>query len=306
MSKDQYRKTVDLLLDILPIALKDDRVALKGGTAINLFHRDFPRLSVDIDLCYLPLEDRETTFKNIHRILSDLKKSLESSLSLKVIANGPFDGKKEIKLVAVKENVEVKIEPNFTLRSSLFPVVDIDLSPRAVTDFQKTVTARCLNLADTYGGKICAALDRQHPRDLFDIKFLLENEGITADVKDSFLFYLISHNRPINELLNPNFKDINREYNDEFLEMAQIKVSLDELIRYRKTLVEEINKSLTAMDKEFLISFVTNEPNWSLVRDAKIQIYPSVKWKLFNQNEMSKKKKTEYLNKMHKILIETY
>lgn len=302
MSKDQYRKTVDLLLDILPMALKDERVALKGGTAINLFHRDFPRLSVDIDLCYLPLEDRETTFKNIHRILSDLKKVLESNLNLKVTANGSFDGKKEIKLVAVKENVEVKIEPNFTLRSSLFPVVDIDLSPRAVTDFQKTVTARCLNLADTYGGKICAALDRQHPRDLFDIKFLIENEGITTDVKDSFLFYLISHNRPINELLNPNFKDINREYKDEFLEMAQIKVSLDELVKYRKILVEEINKSLTSNDKDFLISFVSNTPDWTLVRDNKIQNYPSVKWKLHNQQKMTTVKKKLYIETIKEVL----
>ena len=302
MSKEQYKKTVDLLLDILPLALKDERMALKGGTAINLFHRDFPRLSVDIDLCYLPLEDRETTFKNIHQILSDLKKSLESNLSLKVTANGPFDGKKEIKLVAVKENVEVKIEPNFTLRSSLFPVVDIDLSPKAVSDFQKSVTARCLNLADTYGGKICAALDRQHPRDLFDIKFLLENEGFTTEVKDSFLFYLISHNRPINELLNPNFKDITREYRDEFLEMAQVTITLEELIKYRMKLVEEINKSLTAKDKEFLISFVSNTPDWTLVRDNKIQHYPSVKWKLHNQEKMPERKKADYIEEVRKVL----
>jgi len=66
--KNTYKKQVDLLLDVLPFALVDDRFALKGGTAINLFHRDFPRLSVDIDLCYLPLEDRITTFKKIHTI----------------------------------------------------------------------------------------------------------------------------------------------------------------------------------------------------------------------------------------------
>jgi len=302
LSKDQYKKTVDLLLDILPMALKDERVALKGGTAINLFHRDFPRLSVDIDLCYLPLENRETTFKNIHQILRDLQKSLESNLNLKVTVNGPFDEKKEIKLVAKNGNVEVKIEPNFTLRSSLFPVVDIDLTPKAATDFQKNVTARCLNLADTYGGKICAALDRQHPRDLFDIKFLLDYEGFTTDVKDSFLFYLISHNRPINELLNPNFKDISREYRDEFLEMAQITISLDELTKYRMKLVEEINKSLTVKDKEFLISFVSNTPDWTLVRDNKIQNYPSVQWKLQNQEKMSTKKSEEYKNELKKVL----
>ncbi len=79
---NEYSKTVELLLEILPYALKDKRVALKGGTAINLFHRDFPRLSVDIDLCYLPLESRVETFKNIHSILACIKSELEL-LSLK-------------------------------------------------------------------------------------------------------------------------------------------------------------------------------------------------------------------------------
>ena len=64
--REKYLKQVDTLIEILPIALADKRMALKGGTAINLFHRDLPRLSLDIDLCYLPLEDRVTTFAHIH------------------------------------------------------------------------------------------------------------------------------------------------------------------------------------------------------------------------------------------------
>lgn len=166
MNKKRYKKTVELLLEILPYSLKDERVALKGGTAINLFHRNFPRLSVDIDLCYLPLEDRETTFKNLHGILRELKDSLEKRLGLKVRASHSLDGEKEAKLIATKDDIDIKVEPNFVLRSSLFSAVDIELASDAVKEFEKSLTARCLNLADTYGGKICAALDRQHPRDL--------------------------------------------------------------------------------------------------------------------------------------------
>lgn len=295
MNKERYKQTVELLLEVLPYSLKDERVALKGGTAINLFHRNFPRFSVDIDLCYLPLEDRETTFKNLHGILRELKGSLEKNLGLKVSASNPLDGKKESKLVAVKDGIEVLIEPNFILRSSLFPVVDIELASNAVKEFKKSVTARCLNVADTYGGKICAALDRQHPRDLYDVKYLLENEGITPEVKDSFIFYLISHNRPINELLNPNLKDISREYREEFLEMAKNEVSLEELLVNREKLVHEIKLSLTKNDKDFLLGFVSNEPDWSLVRDSKIKDYPSVKWKMMNQEKMSSAKKATYL-----------
>ncbi len=302
MKKEQYKETVDLLLEILPFALQDERVALKGGTAINLFHRDFPRFSVDIDLCYLPLEDRKTTFSNLHKILKNIKDDLETKLGLHVNANAPLDGKKEAKLVASKNGIEVKIEPNFVLRSSLFPAQDLLLSKSAQDEFEKSVTARCLNIADTYGGKICAALDRQHPRDLFDVKQLMENEGITEEVKDSFLFYLISHNRPINELLNPNTKDIKQAYDNEFVDMAKIDIPLDELVKARGNLVSQINKVLNDNDRNFLVSFVSNSPDWSLVRDSKIKEYPSVKWKLVNQQKMGERKLKKYIEAVRKIL----
>ncbi len=152
------------------------------------------------------------------------------------------------------------------------------------------------------GGKICAALDRQHPRDLFDVKRLLENEGITDDVKDSFLFYLLSHSRPVNELLDPNFKVIEKEYNDEFLTMAKQEILLKELLEARSRLVEDLKKKLTQDDKEFLISFVSNIPDWSKVRDDKIRNYPSVKWKLLNQSKMSKEKLKKYVENVTNVL----
>ena len=184
----------------------------------------------------------------------------------------------------------------------MFPPVDIELAANAVKEFEKSVTARCLNVADTYGGKICAALDRQHPRDLYDVKYLLENEGITPEVKDSFIFYLISHNRPINELLNPNFKDISREYREEFVDMAKNEVSLEELMANREKLVHQIRSSLSEKDKRFLLSFVSNKPDWTLVRDDKIQDYPSVKWKIMNQIKMIKKKHEKYMDATIKCL----
>jgi predicted nucleotidyltransferase component of viral defense system len=288
-------------VEILPYALNDARMALKGGTAINLFHRNFPRLSVDIDLCYLPLEDRDTSYKNIHQVLADIKKSLESKLDLKVSVSHPLNGKNEAKLVAKKGDVEVKIEPNYVLRSSLFPAEVKQMAPLAVNEFEKSVKVKCLNIADTYGGKICAALDRQHPRDLFDVKYLFENEGITDDVKDSFIYYLISHNRPIDELLNPNLKDIAGAFKNEFIEMSMKDVSIQELIKCRLKLIKEIRLSLTENDKKFILSFAQNNPNWDLVRDSKIQNYPSVKWKLFNQKKMEAAKVSDYLSKIDKL-----
>ncbi len=76
MSYEKYLEQVKFLIRILPIVLKDQRVALKGGTAINLFYRNLPRLSVDIDLVYLPLESRLVSCKNIHIILQNVGNDL--------------------------------------------------------------------------------------------------------------------------------------------------------------------------------------------------------------------------------------
>lgn len=56
MISEPYRAQMDLLLQVLPLVAKEESFALKGGTAINLFVRDMPRLSVDIDLTWLPFD----------------------------------------------------------------------------------------------------------------------------------------------------------------------------------------------------------------------------------------------------------
>ena len=134
------------------------------------------------------------------------------------------------------------------------------------------------------------------------MKFLLENEGVTEDVKDSFLFYLTSHNRPINEVLNPRLKDITDQYQSEFIQMSFTEVTQEELELTRVDLIKIINKSLTDKDKEFLISFVSNTPDWELLTHSKIQNCPSVKWKLLNQGKMKEKLLAEYIEAVIKVL----
>jgi hypothetical protein len=187
------------------------------------------------------------------------------------------------------------------LRSSLFAPEKKALSPLAQKEFKVEVEVQCLGLADTFGGKICAALDRQHPRDLFDVKNLFENEGITRDIMDSFIFYLVSHNRPINELLAPNLKNIENEYENEFLTMTLVDISLNKLLDTRIKLIENLKTLLTNQDKDFLISFISNEPDWSKVRNEKIKDFPSVRWKLLNQEKMGKKKIQAYISLVKNI-----
>jgi hypothetical protein len=77
MIDPKYKAQVDLLLQTIPYVAKEEIFALKGGTAINLFVRSMPRLSVDIDLTYLPIDDRETALKSISEGLLRIKTDLE-------------------------------------------------------------------------------------------------------------------------------------------------------------------------------------------------------------------------------------
>ncbi|WP_371814270.1 nucleotidyl transferase AbiEii/AbiGii toxin family protein [Ensifer sp. ENS03] len=80
MAREQYMRQVELLVKTLPFIARQETFALKGGTAINLFYRDMPRLSVDIDLTYLPIEDRETTLKGIDTTLEQIRDDLLRNL----------------------------------------------------------------------------------------------------------------------------------------------------------------------------------------------------------------------------------
>ncbi len=299
---ERYIEEVKLLLDVLPLSLSDHRMALKGGTAINLFYKNLPRLSVDIDLAYLPIEDRETTFTNIYLILDQLKINLEKNLGLKVnYSNLPSSGK-ETKLTVIREKTEIIIEPNFILRGALYDAQKIDLCKDAQKRFARQFSVQCLDPADVYGGKICAALDRQHPRDLFDVKILLDTENITEQIKDAFIFYLLSGTRPPHEILDPHEVDITHMLENEFSGMIDVDVTESELKKAQKDVLSKLKNIFTQNDKQFLISFVKNQPDWNLYAYPKIKDYPSIKWKILNQGKMDLKKKDTQVALLEKIL----
>ena len=205
MRKDTvFFRQAELLLRVLPLVTKEDVFALKGGTAINFFLRDLPRLSVDIDLTYLPINDRESTLTDIDKVLHRISERVEKAiLGVHVF----FKRDREFNLVASllirRGDATIKVEPNLVLRGSAFPTERRSLCQKAQDLFELSVESCTLSFEDLYGGKACAALDRQHPRDLFDINMLFKNEGLPEKVRKAFIVYLVSHSRPMIEILNP-------------------------------------------------------------------------------------------------------
>jgi predicted nucleotidyltransferase component of viral defense system len=299
-----FFKQAELMLKTIPHVAAESCFALKGGTAINLFVRDMPRLSVDIDLAYLPVDEpRETALKKsseaLGRIAAAIKKTITGARVQESRAREP---ERVIRLIVSTGATRIKIEPNEVIRGSVFPSEERELSRRAEDLFELSVSARALSLADLYGGKLCAALDRQHPRDLFDVKILLDNEGITDDIRRAFVVYLASHDRPMHELLDPKRKDVRRIYENEFAGMPIEEVAYKDLIAARETLIETLKKELTDDEKTFLISIKSGEPNWSVMGIEGIENLPALQWKLLNIQKMSTKKRGELLVKLKRTL----
>jgi len=293
-----YFKQVQLLLEVIPFINKEVCFALKGGTAINMFVRDMPRLSVDIDLMYLPIEDRDTSLKNIadafERIAVDIEQTFRGSKVHRIYQRS----KEELSKLQVERNgVRIKIETSPVMRGTVLDITQRRVSPKVEELFGFAKTG-VVHLDDLYAGKLCAALDRQHPRDFFDVRGLLDNEGITDSLMNVFMVYLISSNQPISKLLRPNFIDLKQIFEDQFVGMTVKPIDLDLIVSTREELVKTIHAKLNDRHREFLISIKKGEPDWSLLPFENISELPSVKWKLMNLDKMSKSDREYAVDKL--------
>ncbi len=301
MNKSKFYPQVVLLLDVLPYIAEEACFALKGGTAINLFIREFPRLSVDADLTYIGNESREEALKKTEDALFRIKTALEKQIGAKVTSSSRQTQTTDIKLFVNRDGAQVKIEANPVLRGVLHPAKAMPLQTKVSSEFEREFDIQISSLPDLYGGKIAAALDRQHPRDLFDVKLLLENEGVSKDIMAGFLVYLMCHQRPPNELLKPTLQDQSALFDLDFKGMTNIPFDYADFEKTREVLIRKINKSLGGDDKEFLLSFFNGKPDWSLSREPKAQDLPAIKWKLFNLNKLDPAKKTAQIKSLKSI-----
>jgi predicted nucleotidyltransferase component of viral defense system len=288
-----FFKQADLLVQVIPFVNTEACFALKGGTAISFFVRNFPRLSVDIDLAYLPVEDRPTTLRGIDAALQRIAVKIRRAMPTAQVREQKLATDNLLVKLTVRASngAEVKTEPNTILRGTLHPTTERNLTSRAVEVFGRSATMRVVSPAELYGGKLCAALDRQHPRDSFDVHGLFQAEGITDDIRRSFVIFLASHDRPMSELLNPNRKDLKQVFANQFEGMTLDPVPLTVLEYAREQLIERINTDLTSAEREFLLSMKRLEPKWELLGMPGVERLPGPRWKLYNLRRMDPTKR---------------
>lgn len=279
-----------LAVRVLRHVAKERDLALKGGTAINLFYRDLPRLSVDLDLTFVKVMGRNETFAAIGEALERIAKDVEQGIPGARVSR---DGIKNGRLLVRDGLAQVKVETNTVIRGGVRDPQRIMARP-VVQDRFGDIEANVMSFDDCFAGKLVATLDRQHPRDLFDVKLLLEGEGLNKGLLDAFVVYLASHDRPMSEVLNPGDKDIKAIYDNEFADMAAESVPLNALLETRTRLIGELRKALLPRQVQFLRSIKALAPDWALVPYPHISGLPAVRWRLQNLEKFRTEQPDKY------------
>lgn len=288
-----YADTVRLLLSVAPDVFANDIFAMKGGTAINLFVRNMPRLSVDIDVVYTPWQHpREQA---LLAIAAELNAIAERVAKLGLTARAvPSKDLGDTKLLVENESNQVKVEVNVVFRGTVLPIERRALTSRTALMFSAELEVPVLATAELYGSKRVAAMDRQHPRDLFDVWQMFESDGLTDEAVECFVTYLAGHNRPTHEVLFGNEKDIASEDADNFAGMTTEPVGLATLLQTRDRLRSELPRRLTDKHRSFLNGLAHAEPDWTLLQCPHAAELPALRWKLANLQTFHQRRPADF------------
>ena len=273
--RESYRSQAALLTRILPFIAEEACFALKGGTAINLFMRNMPRLSVDIDLAYVPVAPRGESLAAIEAALKRIAADVIRRLGDAHVAEATQEDV-VTKLNVRQGQVQIKIEVATNFRGCVYEPETRSVSEAVEAAFG-FAEIPVLSFADLYAGKIVAALDRQLPHDLFDVRNLLVNEGIEGILRRTFIVYLLGHPRPMPAVLAPTRKDISAEYTSSFEGMTDEPLPLEELLAAREALIADIVGKMPKDHRRFLVSFEREEPDWTLLGLPGAAALPAIK-----------------------------
>ncbi|MBK8477252.1 MAG: nucleotidyl transferase AbiEii/AbiGii toxin family protein [Opitutaceae bacterium] len=238
-------------------------------------------MSVDIDVVFVPHQlPRETALAEISKELALIQARLQSrGIKAEIASSKTGD---ETKILARRDRIEVKVEINYVFRGTLLPVETLPLTKAASELFTTALSVPTLAVAELYGSKLVAALDRQHPRDLFDVHGMFERFGLRPEFVECFVGYIAGHNRPVHEVLGSRNLDLKIPFENEFAGMERESVSLGTLEEARLRLRGELAAALTDDHKRFLLGVVAGDPPWEAMRCRHLAELPAIQWKMQN------------------------
>ena len=205
------------------------------------------------------------------------------------------------KLLCEYHGYQVKVEVNQTKRGLIGGEArTLPLCEKAQEEFGLYCEATIVPPTLLYGGKIAAALSRQHPRDLFDIKYM---DMPLADIREGLIFCLLGSDRPIHESLAPKLLDQRLAMVNQFEGMTDISFSYEDFEQTRAKLITDVRLLMTDSDKQFLLSFEAGEPQWEGYEFEYFKNYPSVQWKLLNLAKLKKSNPTKLQSEADRLRL---
>ena len=292
-----YKNQVKLLIDVLPYIAKEECFALKGGTAINLFYNNLPRLSVDIDLTYIGFESRDIASANINNALKRIADDLNAKGYIANVQGNDI----EKKIICSNQYAKIKIEPNYIIRGCIEKPEILEVCENVEDEFGYA-QIQVVSKKELYGGKICAALDRQHPRDLFDVKELIEKDEINEELIKGFIAMLLSHDKPLHETLKPNIKNQTEIFEKQFQGMTNKNFSYVEHEQTLNNLINIIKEKILPY-QQYLLDFVSLKGDLGNFKINNLEKLPAIKWKIKNLQKLQSvniEKFEEQYNQLYK------
>jgi len=293
--EEKYLKQVKLVVEVIQIVATETCFALKGGTAINLFYNNLPRLSVDIDLTYLGFETRNIACENINAALNRITERLRDKGYIAKIQGNNI----EKKIICANSETTIKIEPNYIIRGYVEKPEILEVCEKVEDEFGYA-EIQVISKKELYGGKICAALDRQHPRDLFDIKELIKKNEINEELIKGFIAMLLSHDKPLHETLKPNIKNQNEIFEKQFIGMTNKIFTYEQHTETLKCLINLI-KIVIVPYKQLLLDFVSLKANLRDFEIENLENLPAVKWKLKNLEKLQESNPVKFKEQYDKL-----
>ncbi len=272
------------------------RFALKGGTALNLFVFDLPRLSIDIDINYIGAVERAAMLAerpNFERAIQDV--CHREDMTLARLPAGHAGGKWRLRYAsAVTETANLEVDVTYMARVPLWKPVIADSQPLG------TATATAIPLLDIHelaAGKLRALLSRHASRDLFDARELLTNQEFDATrLRLGFVIYGGMSRRDWRTVSIDDVAFDEAELRHQLLPVMRTNPTISDADHkaWATRLVDECRSALSAVlplaenERAFLDRLVEHgEIDPTLLTDdedlkERIATHPGLKWKALN------------------------
>jgi predicted nucleotidyltransferase component of viral defense system len=272
------------------------KLALKGGTALNLFVFNVPRLSIDIDLNYMGAEDRENMLAERPRIEQAVQAVFaREGFTVRRMPEEHAGGKWSLRYQsAAGQGGNLEVDLNFMFRVPLWPVTMSDSYP--VGTWQATQIP-IIDIHELVAGKLAALLARRQARDLFDSHCILNMKNLDHDrLRTAFVVYGAMNRKDWRTVSTEDVNLNNAELARQLIPTLRVTTSKEQesIDRYGTRLVEECRQALAVVlpfseaEKGFLDLLLDHGEVDSTLLTAdknlqqRIQKQPLLEWKAVN------------------------